>query len=76
MQAGAPATMNIARPFNAWNAGTASSAYSSSLEQRTTMSAFAFMAASTPSSTVAKPRLSITSYPAQAKKLQENWARA
>ena len=76
MHAGAPATMNMARPANAWKAGTAYCAYSSSLEQSTTMSAFAFMAASMPSSTVAKPRLSMTSYPAHARKLHENWARA
>ena len=76
IQAGAPATINIARPFNAWYAGTAYSAYSSSLEQRTTMSALAAIAASTPASTVSNPRLSITSYPAQARKLQEYCARA
>ena len=40
------------------------------------MSALAFIAASTPSSTVGNPRLSITSYPAQARKLHENCARA
>lgn len=60
MQAGAPATMNMARPLRALKAGMAYSAYSSSLEQMTTMSASAFMAASMPSSTVLKPRLSMT----------------
>ena len=54
MQAGAPATMNMARPFKALKAGIAYSAYSSSLEQRTTISALAAIAASTPSSTVGK----------------------
>ena len=72
----APATTNIARPSSALYAGIAYSAYSSSLEQITTMSAPALTASSTPSSTVAKPRLSITLYPAQARKLHENWARA
>ena len=76
MQAGAPATINMARPFRALKAGTAYSAYSSSLEHNTTMSALAAIAASIPSSTVEKPRLSTTSYPAQAKKLQEYCARA
>ena len=57
-------------------AGTAYSAYSSSLEHNTTMSALAAIAASIPSSTVGKPRLSTTSYPAQARKLQEYCARA
>ena len=61
IQAGAPATMKMALPFNALNAGIAYSAYSSSLEQITTMSAPAFIAASTPASTVGKPKLSITS---------------
>ena len=61
VHAGAPATMKIALSPMAWKAGIAYSAYSSSLEQMTTMSAFAANAAFTPSSTVAKPRLSMTS---------------
>jgi len=73
---GFPAMMNMARPFKARKAGIAYSAYSSSLEQSTTISALAAIAASTPASTVSKPRLSITSYPAQARKLQEYCARA
>ena len=52
------------------------SAYSSSLEQRTTISAPALTAASTPASTVSKPKLSIILYPAQPKKLAENCERA
>ena len=41
MQAGAPATTNKTLPFNKSYAAGANSAYSSSLEQRTTISAFA-----------------------------------
>ena len=47
VHAGAPATMNMALSPIARYAGIAYSAYSSSLEQRTTMSAFASNAALT-----------------------------
>ncbi len=53
------ATINIARPFSALKAGIAYSAYSSSLEQITTISAFAAIAASTPASTVSNPQLQL-----------------
>lgn len=49
--------INIARPFKALKAGIAYSAYSSSLEQSTTISALAAMAASIPASTVSKQYL-------------------